>query len=230
MRYAATTVTEASRPIVLTVGRASHRRGFRRLSRWWLRVARTWTARPISTPQMLALQACARDPLAYVLTLSRILRAVFPVKRRYRLVGDPVRILMGLPDTLRGQVLKSLVTVPGSHRDESTAADDPIEVIRRAQRESVHGVAAKDAGPSLAIAALTVRAAYGDVWYYNPARWATSDGYAPFAVALVEFVGLQALDARRRLEVADGFALAHAKDPHKARRSFEMAAYPSEVS
>jgi hypothetical protein len=158
------------------------------------------------------------------------LREVFPVKRRYVVTGDPVRILMGLPDELRGQVLRSLVTVPGSTKDESRADADIIETIRRQQRAAVYGDEAKGGGPSLAIAALTVRAAYGDTWYYNPQRWATSDGYAPFAVALVEFVGLQALDARRRLEVADGFALAHAKDPRAARRAFEMAAYPSEVS
>jgi hypothetical protein len=90
----------------------------------------------------------------------------------------------------------------------------------------VHGDT-PDGGVSLAVAALSVRAAYGDAWYFNPQRWPTSDGYVPFAVALIEFAGIQALDVRRRLEVADGYALAHAK-PHEKERMHRLA-YPQEV-
>jgi len=230
MRYSAATVTAAARPMVITVGRVSQRRGMRRLSRWWLRTARTWTAKPISTPQMLTLQASARDPVAYLVALSQVLRAVFPVKRRYRVLGDPVRVLLRLPDALRGTVLQSLMAVPGSTTDVSREPDDPIEAIRKAQRAAVYGAEKKGSGPSLAIAALTVRAAYGDGWYWNPARWATSDGYAPFAVCLVEFVGLQALEARQQLNVAQGFALAHAKDGRRALKAVQDAAYPQEMS
>jgi hypothetical protein len=90
----------------------------------------------------------------------------------------------------------------------------------------VHGTT-QEGGVSLAVAALSVRAAYGDAWYFNPQRWPTSDGYVPFAVALIEFAGIQALDVRRRLEVADGYALAHAK-PHEKERMHRLA-YPQEV-
>lgn len=233
MRYTARTLTDAARPIILTIGRVSNRRGFRHVSAWFVRRFRTWEPKPISVPQMLLLQASAGDPVAYVVALSVVLRAVFPVKPWYRLTGDPVALITRLfldPGLvpLGRKVLTKLVQVPGGTDDMSTQQDDPVEAIRRAQRAEVYGEKPAH-GPSLATAAMTVRAAYGDAWYYAPDRWPTSDGYAPFAVCWVEFVGLQALDARRRLEVADGYALAHAKDPKRARRPFEQMAYPAEV-
>ena len=228
MRYTASALSAATRPVTITIGRASDRRGWRWLSRWWIRFARTWTAKPLSVPQMLTLQAAGKDPLAYVIALESILRAVFPPRWRYRLVGDPVRLLLSLPVDLLPLVLKALVTVPGSDRDISQEDEDPVAALMRNQREAVRGKAA-GGGVSLAIAALSVRAAYGDGWYWNPARWGTSDGYAPFAVALVEYAGVQTLDIRQRLAVADGFSLSHAKDPQRVRKQLETMAYPQEV-
>jgi hypothetical protein len=221
VRYTAAALTAAARPVVLTIGRA----GTRWWSRRWVQHARTWQAHPLSVPQMLALQAAQRDPVQYLLTLLPILRAVLPRRWWYRLVGDPVRMILRLPEPLIRKVLQALVTVPNTDRDVSQETDD-VELIRRAQRAAVHGDT-PDGGVSLAVAALSVRAAYGDVWYYNPQRWPTSDGYVPFAVALIEFAGIQALDVRRRLEVADGYALAHAK-PHEKERMHRLA-YPQEV-
>jgi hypothetical protein len=138
-------------------------------------------------------------------------------------------MFLRLPHDAQSFALKKLVTVPGSDRDVSRETEDPIEVIRRAQRMSVHGTATKDGAVSLVMAALSVRAVYGHTWYFNPAEWPTSDGYVPFAVALVEYAGVQALDVRRRLEVADGFSLAHAKDPRREREKMHAMAYPTEV-
>ncbi len=232
MRYTAATLTSAARPVVLSIGRVSDRRGLRWLSRWWLRRCRTWTARPLSVPQMLALQAAHhQSPVHYVLALAAVLRAVLPWRWWYRVTGDPVRLIVALgrvDQPLQARVLSALLTAPGSDVDQSTQLDE-IEAIRQAQRREVYGAqGAKGPALSLAMAALAVRAAYGDAWYYAPDRWPTSDGYAPFAVCLLEHAGLQALEARRRLEVADGFALAHAKDPRRARASIERVAYPSD--
>lgn len=221
MMYTAAALTAAARPVVLTIGRA----GPRWWSRQWVRRCRTWEAKPLSVPQMLALQSAGTNPVTYLLTLLPILRAVLPRRWWYRVVGDPVRLLLRLPDALLRKVLQALVTVPGTTRDVS--AESEIEVIRRAQRAAVRGEAESAAGVSLAVAALSVRAAYGDGWYFNPDRWPTSDGYVPFAVALVEYAGIQTLDVRRRLEVADGYALAHAK-PHEKERMHQLA-YPVEV-
>lgn len=229
MRYTASAVLSASRPVVLTIGRVSDRRGLRWLSRQWVRRFRTWTAKPLSVPQMMALQAAGSDLQLHLVALYGVLRAVLPRRWWYRFTGDPVFMILRLPEDVQPRVLKALVTVPGSDRDVSRETEDPIEVIRRAQRMSVHGTATKEGAVSLVMAALTVRSVYGDGWYYNPARWATSDGYAPFAVALVEYAGVQALDVRRRLEVADGFSLAHAKDPRREREKMHAMAYPTEV-
>jgi hypothetical protein len=234
VKYTAHALTAASRPVVLTIGRASDRRGLRALSRWWVRRFRTWTARPISTAQMLALQAANADGVVpYVIELALVLRSVFPRRWWHRLTGDPVARILRLGQQspeLQGRVLRRLVTVPGADRDESKDTTDLYAELRAAQRRAVYGEqGARGPSLSLASAAMTVRAAYGDAWYWNPARWQTADGYAPFAVCLLEYAGLQALDARRRLEVADGFAIAHAKDPKRVRSQLEKVAYPSDL-
>lgn len=224
MRYTAAALVAAERPVVIAIGRSSHR-----VSRWWIRRFRTWTARPVSCAQMLALQAARRDPLRYLLVLATVLRAVFPRRWWYRLTGDPVALLLALPDALRTKVLQALFTRPASDED-ATLDEDPIEQIRRAQRELVHGKGSQKDGVTLAIAAATVRAAYGDTWYHNPARWPTSDGVVPFAVVLVEYLGVLAIAAQQRLIVADGMAVLHHKDPQRARRVIESVAFPREVS
>jgi hypothetical protein len=228
VRYSAATCTRAARPITITIGRASTRRGWRVVSRWWIRHARTWHLAPLSVPQMMALQAVAGDPLAYVVTLVEALRTAVPRRWWHRVVGDPVRLLLQLPPDLVPVVLRAMVSAP-SGDDVSTQPHDATEEIRRAQRMAVHGKDAPRGGISLAMAALSVRAVYGDAWYYAPDRWPTTDGYVPFSVALVEYAGVQALDARRRLEIADGTGMAQAKDGARVRRQMEALAYPAEV-
>lgn len=224
MHYSASTLTAAERPVVIAIGRA--RASW--LGRRWTRVARTWTARPISTPQMLRLEAARQDPVASLLALAEVLGALFPVRWWHRLTGRPVALLLRLPDDVRTRVLAALFSVPGLGRMEDGPLD-PVEELRRTQRAQVYGAgAALGPHPTLATAALTVRAAYGDGWYYNPGRWRTADGYAPFAVTWLEYVGLQALEARQRMVVADGYTLAMAKDGQRARRELLRLAYPTD--
>lgn len=237
--YTAENLTKAARPVVITIGRAFARPGrcwapFRALSAWYVRRFRTWEARPVSTVQMLALQAVAANPFLYLLELGRVLRAVFPRRWYQWLTGDPVRLILALfadRNTVDvGQaVIAALMTAPGVGRDESTAELTPWEQLRRDQRRIVRGDAAGHGkGLSLAVASLVVRHACGDGWYFNRARWATADGYAPFALVLLEYIGLQTIEARARLVVADGFAMTQAKDVRAARRPFEQLAYPTE--
>jgi hypothetical protein len=97
----------------------------------------------------------------------------------------------------------------------------------------VHGKeAARGPIPTLASALVVVRAAYGDAWYYAPERWKTADGYAPFKMVWAEYAGLQTLEARRRMEHADGVGLAMQNDRHKSKQvrdSLLRAAYPGEA-
>lgn len=243
MQYSAATVTAATRPIVITLGRVVAARASRAqhpytwwlgalinaAHAWWLRHARTWTLHRISTPQMLSLQAVSRSPHLYLNHLGIVLRAVFPRRWRDRVLGDPVRRILTLPEDVRQHVLRELVTIPGSTVDHSREADDPLAAVREAQRRMVRGTAsARHGAPSLAVASLIVRAHFGESWYYDPRRWPTSDGYAPFALVWLELAGLEALGARRRLEIADGYALPHSKDLSHLRRLREQA-LPREV-
>lgn len=209
LTYGASLITEAVRPVELTIGRT------------------TYVARPLSTPVMLALQAAnasgsvARKEQA----LQLALRSAFP-KRRWR---DPVARILKLPFDLQAVVIAALFKVPGSDQDRRQD-ETPLEKMRREQRTAVHGAHRKHGHtPTLAVALAVVRAAYGDTWYYNPDRWPTSDGYAPFAVTWCEYLGLQSVEMRRRLERADSVSLALAKDGAKARRQIMDAAFPTEL-
>lgn len=234
MPYTAAALHEAARPITITIGRASSRPGrrwawWRWLTSWAVRTFRTWSLPPISCRQMLSLQAARRDPVAYLAALLPILRAQIPRRWWYRLTGDPVALLLRLPKPLLDLVLSELMTIPGT-TDDGTADEDPMEQLKRLQRKAVQGSGRiGGAAPTLAVASLTVREALGHGWYYAPGEWPTTDGYAPFGVVWVEFMGLQALHARRTLEVADGYTVAQAKDGRRARRELQSAAYPAEV-
>lgn len=43
---------------------------------------------------------------------------------------------------------------------------------------------------------------WGSSWYYNPQRWATSDGYAPFAVVIAAWHAMETNKASEQLEAA----------------------------
>jgi hypothetical protein len=234
VRYTAATITQAMERPTIRLGRSDHalvtaRPWGWRVQRWWLQRARTWTPLLLSAPQMLALQASRRDPVTYLRALAPVLRAVFPWRTRYRLTGDPVRHILRLPADLMGTVLSALFAVPGSGRD-GTQDEDDFDALRALQRRLVRGdgTPGAAAGPSasLATAAMTCRAHYGEAWYYAPGRWPTADGYVPFAVVWVEYMGLQALGARRVLEAADGYVVANARNPQQARRALQRVAYP----
>lgn len=225
VRYTAAALSLASRPVVLTIGRESNRRGWRWVSRWFVRAFRTWTAKPLSVPQMFLLQAAGTDPVAAYRAMKHVLRAVLPRRWWYHLTGDPVALILALPPALVQQVTRALVTVPNTDRNVSKESDDPFAELAALQRKATAPMK-EDDGVSLAVATLTVRAAYGDAWYYDTARWPTADGYVPFGVAIVEHAGMQALEIRRRLEVAEGMALTHAKPYERAR--LRRLAYPGE--
>lgn len=213
-------------PEPLGIGHISSRRGFVRLSTWFFRTFRMWQPKPVSVPQMLALQAARGDLVRYFVVLARVLRAVLPYRWWYRFTGDPVRLAMriGLPrkaggfddPELQAKVLHALITAPGTDRDMTQEQDtDPLAAIRAQQRAAMHGTS-RGPEPSLAHMAAAVRHAYGDAWYFDPRRWPTSDGYAPFALCMLEYVGLRAIHARATLTAYEGHALVTAKDSRAA--------------
>lgn len=229
MRYSAASLTHAAQPITLSIGRASSRRGWRWLSQQWVKRCRSWVVPPLSAPQMLALQAVRGDDFRSLVALAGMLRVLIPRRWWHRLTGDPVRLLLRLPPDLLRLVLSELVAIPGTGED-GTEDENPIEQLRRLQRRAVYG----DAGamgpvPTLAVATLTVQTALGHGWYYQPGVWPTTDGFAPFGVVWVQYVGLQALAAKRVLERADAYAMSQAKEPQRVRTQLIQAAFPQEV-
>lgn len=175
---------------------------------------------------MLALQACGTDAVATIIETAKVLRSVLPRRWFYRLTGDPVALLLRLPIDLRAKVLVALFSIP----EEPVDQQDQLESVRRAQRAIVYGKGGiTGPQPSLAIASLSCRTAFGEGWYYAPDRWPTADGYAPFGVVWLEYIGLQALEARERLVVADGTALASAKDAPRVRQQLLRLAFPGEI-
>lgn len=60
----------------------------------------------------------------------------------------------------------------------------------------------------LGLAARQCELYYGASWYWNPARWGTSDGYVPFGILWDAWRTLQSLTAWQRLQTMQAFILA----------------------
>lgn len=229
LRYTATALREAARPIPLTIGRASSRRGWRWVTAQWVRHVRTWVLPPLSCEQMLELQSTRHDLAKYLQTMERVLRALLPHRWWYRVTGDPVALVLRLPPALISIVLRELVTTPGTGLDGTQEDSDGLAELTRLQRRAAHGGDA-EAGPvpTLAMAALACRTALGEAWYRSP-HWPTTDGTPPFGVVWVTFAGLEALRAQRVLERVDAHAVVHAKHPARRLRQLQQVAFPHEV-
>lgn len=62
-----------------------------------------------------------------------------------------------------------------------------------------------------------VQHALGPEWYFNPRRWRTVDGYAPYFVVIHAYVASHAEAALARLSIARAVSLALAKPDEQAR-------------
>lgn len=163
---------------------------------------------------------------------SRMVRMWRRLRRR-----DPVRAVAALPHELQDHVVRALLRVPGLEAPEEGADDparalDPVEATRRLHRrmEAPYGKQRPKGGVSLARAALACERKLGGAWLYNPARWPTTDGFAPAGVVLLTFAGLQAVAAEERLDAAA--ASSAARGGAHAQRTIERwhrAAYPPEA-
>ncbi len=189
---------------------------------WPLSVSgRTYWARPVSAHLLLRLLPALRVPETADAALLELLRAALGPRRWFR---DPVRIVRALPVGLLAHTLDRILAVPGHDDDESL---DPEAALIAAHRKLAHPTESRR-GPTLALAALTCEVRLGAAWYYAPARWPTSDGYAPMAAVWTTYGGLMALDAGAQLAAANVARLAASTDKGVARayRALEKAAYP----
>jgi hypothetical protein len=214
-------VLAAERPVSLEIGRAAY------------------VGRPVSVPVMLRALACfaeaaqARDPATLLDRLQTaemlVLRAAFPAPPRWRWWQDPMRAIARLDHVQRTRLLTRLMAMPSGllPPEVDPAPVDPYAELRRQQKAlSSPATPADGHRPTLALAALACRARFGDAWYYNPARWGTSDGYVPHAVAWAEYEGLAALDASAQLLAVVAQGVLHAKNHLHLLATMKATAYP----
>lgn len=71
---------------------------------------------------------------------------------------------------------------------------------------------------------------YGASWYFNPVRWRTVDGYAPWGVVWIAWRGMQAVSALERLSMirAISIAMATGESGAGARADELHAAFPDD--
>ena len=182
---------------------------------------RTYVVRPVSAALLLRLLPALRVPETADEALTELLRAAFGPRRWFH---DPVKVVKRLPVGLLATALDRILAVPGHDVDESL---DPEAALIAAHRKMAHPTDSRT-GPSLALAALTCEVRMGAAWYYNPDRWATSDGFAPMAAVWTTYGGLMALDAGAQLAAANAARLAASTDKgvDRAYRALQKAAYP----
>lgn len=81
---------------------------------------------------------------------------------------------------------------------------------------------------SLELALAEAERFWGATWYWNPARWATPDGYVPWPVFRVAYDAMEALLARRAIAAMNAAAYAHL--PPESQRDLmarlQTAAFP----
>jgi len=186
---------------------------------------RSVVARPVSVPVMLAvLSASASGDIARMVQAEiLLLRAAFPRPRfAWR---DPVRAALALPHDLRRAIIHRLARIPADPPPDES--DDPLAATRAWQRAAVRPAVPTGPRPTLLLAAQACRAAYGESWYFDPARWQTTDGYVPHDVCWIEYAGLAALEARAQLLHVHAHAVAHSgKGVRRAVDALLREAFP----
>ncbi len=125
--------------------------------------------------------------------------------------------IKAIPDeAVRRRVIAALLTGPTKKAEPEKPQTIEEQVIAR--HRAIASRAAGGHAPSLAVIVATLRAALGDGWYWNPARYGTTDGYVPVRQALVDYAGHHAVQSAAMLREATAARLAQA-DAREWRRA-----------
>jgi len=206
MSYTLARVVEAERPIRVEIGGS------------------VFHARPVSAALAMRTIAASVGVGDARLVERDVLRAAFP-KPRWCWWRDPLRHPAMRDASIRSAILQRLFAIPRVPED---ATHDHHAATRAWQRAATKP-AASGVAPSLAIAVQACRYAFGEGWYFNPARWPTADGYAPHAVVWVEFAGLSAVTARDELVAIAAHSIANSgKEAKRAVDKVVRRAYPDD--
>jgi hypothetical protein len=181
---------------------------------WTLTLGGTvYRGRPLSAEAVRraqrALEQAGTDVAAGTAVLERLMRLAFPLQWRFLWIGDPVRRWARHPG--RQHLLKAFLTIPAV-KTEPVREPDEWDRLEAAQRvEDVGGPAV-----TLDTVCRLTEAAMGAGWYWNPARWDTWDGYAPYDVVWRAWTTMQQARAFERLNQVRAIGITQAGEKAQA--------------
>ena len=140
-----------------------------------------------------------------MVVLERLLRKAFPLRWRYLWIGDPVRRWARHPG--RNQLLKAFLTLPAEKVEPTREPDewDRLEAMQTVPDPSGGGQVV-----TLETVCRLTELTMGAAWYWNPARWDTWDGYAPYDVVWRAWRTIQQERAFQRLNLVRATTIAQA--------------------
>jgi hypothetical protein len=137
--------------------------------------------------------------------LSRLMRKSFPLRWVFLWIGDPVRKFLRHPG--RNALLAAFLTVPAEKVEPPREPDewDKLEAMQRVESAG---------GPPVTLDTVCrlTEAAMGAEWYWNPDRWDTWDGYAPYDVVWRAWTTMQQARAFERLNMIRAVGVTKAGD------------------
>jgi hypothetical protein len=218
MVYSSSSIAEAGRPWRLQIGDVAV------------------VPRPVSVVVAMRVDAALRngDATAKALAVIELLSAAFPdpswrhpLQRWQHYRHSPVKLIAQIDDeAIRRSVISALLT--GPVKKPAPVATMTIEEQMHERHQAIASRASTGHAPSLAVIVATLRHALGESWYYNPARYDTTDGYVSMRQALVDFAGHHAVEAGAVLRDATAARLAQAdaKEWRRATARLTKAASP----
>jgi hypothetical protein len=182
---------------------------------WTLTLGGTaYRGRPLSAEAVWRTQQelfqAGKDEAAGTAALERLMRLAFPLRWRYLWVGDPVRKFLRHPG--RNALLVGFLKIPPEKVEPVREPDewDRLEAMQRVE---------DDPGSpkvTLAMVCRLTEAAMGAGWYWNPGRWPTWDGYAPYDVVWRAWTTMQQARAFERLNMVRAIGITRAGEKAQA--------------
>ena len=184
--------------------------------RWTLTLGGVeYVGRPLSAEAVrLALGEVTRagnDDAAGIVALERMLRKSFPLSWRYLWVGDPVRKWLRHPG--RNVLLTGFLTLTPEKVEPTREPDewDKLEAMQTVKDPSGGGQTV-----TLDTVCRLTELTMGAAWYWNPDRWPTWDGYAPYDVVWRAWRTIQQERAFQRLNQVRAISITQAGEKAQA--------------
>ena len=146
-----------------------------------------------------------KDRAGETAVLGRLMRKAFPLRWVFLWSGDPVRLFLRHPQ--RNALLAAFLTVPSEVVEPPREPDewDKLEAMQRVEDVG---------GPQVTLDTVcrVTEQGMGSGWYYNPERWPTWDGYAPYDVVWRAWTTIRQVRAFDRLGMMRAIGVSKAGD------------------